>query len=306
MSEQLLAWARMRGYRVGWGPLEVAGLACRDVLGRRASGEIDASFYEANLGSFRPPEPSRQDGDRVLMVAMPRPAHSVVFDLGGRSRVAIIPPTYVRYTALFDEVARDLQACALPPGSRIERVNAPLKSLAARLGLASYGRNNLTYVPGFGSYLQLFGYVTDAPLPVPEGWRPSEPELLPECDSCTACRDACPTGAIGDDRVLLHGERCLTWLNENPTPWPAWLPSDAHTCLVGCLSCQTVCPENAHLAVTDTGITFSPEETATLLADQPDHAGPVREAIRAKLDLIRLNEERVLGRNLRALIASGQ
>jgi hypothetical protein len=28
MSESVLAWARMRGYRVGWGPLEVADLAC--------------------------------------------------------------------------------------------------------------------------------------------------------------------------------------------------------------------------------------------------------------------------------------
>jgi epoxyqueuosine reductase len=296
----------MRGYRVAWGSLEAADLACRDVLARRASGEIDASFYQGNLGSFRPPERSRQDGDRVLVVAMPRPAHSVVFDLGGGSRLAIIPPTYVQYTALFDEVARDLQANALPPGSRVERAQAPLKSLAARLGLVRYGRNNLTYAPGCGTYLQLFGYVTDAPLPVPKGWRPSEPELLPTCESCTACRDACPTGAIGEDRVLLRAERCLTWLNENPGPWPAWLASDAHRCLVGCLSCQTVCPENAQLTVTDTGISFTPEETATILDDQPDHSGSaVWDAIRAKLDLIRLNEGPVLGRNLRALIASG-
>ncbi len=307
MSESVLAWAKMRGYRVGWGPLEVADLAFRDVMARRRSGEIDAGFYESNLSSFRPPEPAGEVGDRVLMVVMPRPAHSVVFDLDGGSCVAVIPPTYVRYTPLFDEVAQDLQANALPRGSRVERVSAPLKSLAARLGLVRYGRNNLTYCPGFGSYLQLFGYVTDAPLPIPQGWRPSEPALLPTCESCAACRDACPTGAIGEDRVLLRAERCLTSVNENPGPWPAWLPSDAHRCLVGCLSCQTVCPENAGLTVTESGVAFSPEETEAILADQADHVGSVREAIRAKLDRLGpLNEEAVLGRNLRALIASGQ
>jgi epoxyqueuosine reductase len=203
-------------------------------------------------------------------------------------------------------VAQDLQANALPQGSRIERVSAPLKSLAARLGLVRYGRNNLTYCPGFGSYLQLFGYVTDAPLPIPQGWQPSEPALLPTCESCTACRDACPTGAIGEDRVLLRAERCLTSVNENPGPWPAWLPRRALR-LVGCLSCQTVCPENAGLTVTESGVTFSPEETEAILADQADRVGSVREAIRAKLDRLGpLNEEAVLGRNLRALIGSGQ
>jgi epoxyqueuosine reductase len=304
MSERLLAWASTRGYRVAWGPLQVADLACQDVMGRLASGEIHPSFYETNLSSFRPPEAGRDVGDRVLVVVMPRPAHSVTFHTGGRSRVAVLPPTYVRYTALFEEVARDLQLNALPAGSCIARVGAPLKSLAARLGLVLYGRNNLTYCSGFGSYLQLFGYITDAPLPIAEGWRPSEPALLPGCESCPACRDACPTGAIGEDRVLLHGERCLTCVNENPGPWPPWVPPHLHHCLVGCLSCQAVCPENGRLAVMDSGITFSPEETAAILADQADGAGTV---LRAKLDRLGpLNEEAVLGRNLRALIASGQ
>jgi hypothetical protein len=67
-----------------------------------------------------------------------------------------------------------------------------------------------------------------------------------------------------------------------------------------------VCPENARLAVTDSGVAFSREETAMILADQPDHDGSVWEAVRAKLDRLGpLNEEAVLGRNLRALVASG-
>jgi epoxyqueuosine reductase len=33
----------------------------------------------------------------------------------------------------------------------------PLKSLAVRSGLAAYGRNNVCYVPGMGSFLELVG-----------------------------------------------------------------------------------------------------------------------------------------------------
>jgi epoxyqueuosine reductase len=299
-------WASARGYRVQWGPLEAAALAVRDVLDRHAAGEIAQDFFDQNLGWIVPSALAQPMGERVFVVVMPRPAHRVVFELGERRLDVIIPPTYVRYTALFKELARDLQDHVLPPGSRIERVNAPLKSLAARLGLVRYGRNNLTYDPEFGTSIQLFGYLTDAPLPVPEGWRPCEPELLPECESCSACRDACPTGAIGGDRVLLHGERCLTHWNENPGPWPSWLPTSAHHCLVGCLACQDGCPANPRMPVADTGVAFSAEETMAILEGDPNEGDPVWREIRSKLDRVgRLNEEPVIGRNLAALLAAG-
>src|SRR3990172_4852102 len=302
VSGQVLAWARLRGYRVAWGALEAADLACHDVVGRRNSGEIDAGFYASNLGWFRSPETPALG--RVLVVAMPRPAHSVWFEFDGSPRQAIIPPTYVRYRDLFDELAPDLQSAVLPWGRRLERAQVPLKSLAVRLGLVRYGRNNLTYAPDLGSYVQLFGYFTDAPLSLSKGWLPSEPELLATCESCTACRDACPTGAIGEDRVLLRAERCLTSLNESPDPWPAWLPSNAHSCLVGCLACQTVCPENPLLAVSDTGVAFTAEETVTILDGR--HDSPGWDALRRKLDVVRLSEEAVLGRNLRARLDAGR
>ena len=148
----------------------------------------------------------------------------------------------------------------------MELIDAPLKALAARLGLVRYGRNNVTYAPGIGSYLQLIGCVTDAALPVPADWTPQEPQLLDLCETCGECETACPTGAIGSDRVLLHAERCLTLANEATATFPDWLPSSAHHCLIGCLLCQRACPENARLEVEDTGIVFTAEETAALLA----------------------------------------
>ena len=189
------------------------------------------------------------------------------------------------------------------PGARVEKLDVPLKSLAARLGLVRYGRNNVTYASGIGSYLQLFGYGTDAALPLPPGWQPREPELLAECAECPVCRALCPAGAIGADRVLLHAERCLTLVNESPGAWPDWIPSSVHHCIVGCLLCQRTCPANAELAVENSGIVFTADEISALLAGDAERNGAVWDGIRAKLnELGQGGMELVLGRNLRALV----
>ena len=187
----------------------------------------------------------------------------------------------------------------------METLRAPLKQVASRLGLVSYGRNNVTYAPGPGSYFQLLGYLTDAGLPLPNGWQPSEPALLPTCQTCRACLDDCPTGAIEEDRVLLNAERCLTFTNENPGPWPPWIGPKAHHCLLGCLRCQRCCPENPELFVERTGVVFTREETRELLAGSGDHLGPVWDGLRGKLALLgQPGAETVLERNLGALVAN--
>jgi epoxyqueuosine reductase len=303
MVGTLMRWAAERGYHVGWGLSSAIEAAREDVLSRRRSGELDPGFFEAALAGFGSFEAPWEGPATVVVVVMPRPAHTVAFTVDGRQVETVFPPTYVRYKPLFDEVRTDLQEHGLP-GARVERLNVPLKSLAARVGLVRFGRTNVTYDPVFGSYLQLFGYLTDARLPLPAEWRSREPELLPECEGCSVCLAACPTGAIGEDRVLLHGERCLTVVNENPGEWPRWIPSSAHNCIIGCLLCQRPCPANPKLPVERTGVVFTAEETEALLGDGSTHEGQVWEGIKAKLERLGLpdQEQQVLGRNLRALV----
>jgi epoxyqueuosine reductase len=306
MLDKLKRWARDRGYLVAWGPVGLVTAVQEEVARLGASGVLEEEFYASELGSLTETEESRTRGlATVLMVIKPRPAHTVSFDLDGRRIEAILPPTYVRYRPLFEEVAADLRAGALR-GTRVERLMAPLKPLAVRLGLVRYGRNNVTYAPGMGSYIQLLGYLTDASLPLPDGWGPHEPALLPECEGCLACRAACPTAAIGTDRVLLHADRCLTYINETPGPWPAFVPTRAHHCLIGCLLCQRACPANSKLPLESTGVVFSREETRALLSDTGDHLAPVWDGVRGKL--ARLGQpysEPVVGRNLGALVEAG-
>ena len=107
-------------------------------------------------------------------------------------------------------------------GYRAAKAVLPKKLLAVRSGLAAYGKNNITYVPGMGSFHGLVAVFSD--LPAPEGtWR--DAEMMEACHKCAACRRHCPTGAIDADRFLLRAERCLTFHNEKPVdvPFPGWI-----------------------------------------------------------------------------------
>jgi epoxyqueuosine reductase len=281
--------------------MSVLESARADIETRRTDGELDGGFARDNL-AFRFPDASADAGPwRVLMVAMPRPAHVVTFLIGGRRFEAVLPPTYERYRPVSEDVRRRLIADVLPT-SRVEIVDIPLKAVASRLGLVRYGQNNLTYAPSIGSYLQLIGFVTDAELPLDRDWREQPPRMLDDCGDCAVCEAVCPTDAISSDRMLLRAERCLTLANEARGGWPPWVEPSAHHCLVGCLRCQQSCPANPELRFEDTSVVFDEHETSSLLAGA-EPPPPVADSIRPKLDQLgQPGLEGVLGRNLRALV----
>jgi epoxyqueuosine reductase len=297
-ENRLREWAAERHYGIAWGPLTVVRDASDEITGRWVARDLDDAFYRAELTPLDGAEAPTSGS--VLVVAKPRPASRVTFELPGGPLDALLPPTYVRYRATFEEVRQDLVAHALP-GARVEHLAGPIKTIASRLGLVRYGRNNITYLAGAGSYIQLCGFVTDAALPS-DAVNISGPQLLDECEGCRRCQKACPTRAIDSDRLLLHAERCLTLLNERTDPWPDWVPARAHRCLIGCLLCQRACPANSELPVEETGVHFTEGETRELCAAEQ---GAKRDetGLRMKLAWLgRSDPESVLGRNLRALI----
>jgi ferredoxin len=163
------------------------------------AGELDPGPLQHVLADQWDQDQPRS-GWNVVVVAVPRPAHRVVSALGQTGRAkALLPPTCFRCMASFEDIRQDLAANGLPL-ARVEHLGGPHKAIAARLGLARYGRNNLVYAPGIGSCLQLGVFSTDAKLPR----RPASdrPALLQDCAGCDRCRKACPTGAIGKDSGL--------------------------------------------------------------------------------------------------------
>jgi len=170
-------------------------------------------------------------------------SHSHARTWNGETLALILPPTYVGYDETRKWVEDLLAEILRTKGYRVVRPSLPLKLLAVRSGLGWYGRNNICYVPGMGSFLQLVSVYSDLPCQK-DSWR--EAQMMPSCQNCYACRLSCPTGAISSDRFLLRAERCIVFHNERRghIPFPGWIDSSWHNCLLGCLHCQLVCPQN--------------------------------------------------------------
>ena len=297
-------WTKAQGYRVVTGPIAVLDEVRRSFERRRESGEIEAGFYRDNLAAFTFLEGvSLKKPCSIILVAVPKPAHVLVFTSGEKKIETILPPTYVRYRKTFDDVRDDLAEALAGSGFHVELLNAPLKALANRLGLLSYGRNNVGYIEGLGSYFQLVGLVSD--LPLTEGSsspRPAE-TLLARCQKCRICAAACPTGAIEKEKILLHAEKCYTLFSESPNPIPENLKPPSPKCLIGCLRCQELCPEDKDLLRHENAASFDAEETQAFLGTKPAADGPAFDRAQKKFQELGMTEGLpVFRRNLKRLL----
>ena len=265
----------------------------KDTEGRYKEGLFDKEFYQERLAwfSFRVPD-SLSKARSIIVVAVPRPKSQATFTWNGETRALILPPTYVAYGKTAKRIEDFLAGILSSAGYRIAPTELPLKLLAVRSGLGEYGRNNLCYVPGMGSFLQLVAVYSDLPC-LEDSWR--EVQMMQRCQHCQACHRACPTGAIPSDRFLLHAERCIVFHNEKKgsIPFPSWVDPSWHNCLFGCLHCQRVCPEDRKFLQWIEGREkFSEEETTLLLKGVTRDQLPVATVRKLEhLDLTELNDD---------------
>jgi len=141
--------------------------------------------------------------------------------------------------ARLDRVVARLQTEAGPFEARVYVDTGPVveKAWAAAAGLGAWGKNGCLLHPEHGSWFFLGEIVTELDLPTDS----PRPDL---CGSCTACLDACPTGALVAPYVL-DATRCISYLTiETKGPLPEERRSGVGRHVFGCDICQDVCPWN--------------------------------------------------------------
>jgi epoxyqueuosine reductase len=272
-----------------------------DIRSLHEAGLLDDGLYQTYMIPYGTPRLPRSlpKAKSIIVLAFPQSMVRTTFNWEGRKVKVVVPPTYfVRYNVTW--LARqELKRAFHPKQFRFVRAALPLKLLAVRSGLAKYGRNNITYIPKYGSFHRLTAFYSDYESPV-DYWQ--EKEALPLCAKCRACLNACPTGAIQKDRFQIRAEKCLTYLNEKTTKhaFPSWVNPSAHNSIIGCMRCQKACPYDRDVIgwYEDNG-NFSEAETAYLLRGR--FTGSKADAMDRKLKRIGLDLT-IFPRNLKVLL----
>jgi len=302
MTPSLVNRLEKRGYRMRVVPVcrlhdlreTIETFADKDLL--------DAEFYQERLThfDFHPPS-DLKDARSLIIVAYWDPQVRLTFSRKGKKVRVVVPPTYLHWRKKGEEAGRVLADLLAPAGYRVVRAVVPEKLLAVCSGLAQYGKNNIVFVEGMGSFVSLGAFYSDLPSDE-DSWR--KPVFMDRCSKCRSCITHCPTGAIDPERFLIRAERCITYHNEKPgdVAFPDWLEPSGHNSLIGCMYCQRYCPENVGLVDKfEEGPAFSEEETTMILEGAP--ASDLSDTLKKKLcdwDLLDLLE--YLPRNLSVLL----
>lgn len=231
----------------------------------------DNRVYRGYLSELRFAVPETlPDARSIIVLAVFTRLMLVRFHLDGKTYEAMMPPQY--YSSCVS--AEDLRYAVLQevigtPGHEAERADrVHLKLLAVRSGLGRYGRNNLCYVDGMGSFLTLYAYFTDFAFDV-DDW--GEMRMMDTCRDCRVCMDECPCGCITEENAVIDVGRCLTLYNEIPGEFPGWIGPHDHNALVGCMRCQLCCPVNREAAeLTGRLEDITEEEARKILEGVPD------------------------------------
>jgi epoxyqueuosine reductase len=185
----------------------------------------------------------------VVMVGMnyftgPEAAQAVTAHVGLRGRVALYARGDDYHKVLRSRLKNLLRWIqAESPGCHGRAVvdTAPLleRDFARRAGLGWFGKNTILINKRLGSYFFIGALLLSLELEADAAHDSSH------CGTCTACLDACPTGALVAPGRL-DARRCISYLTiELKSSVATELRAGVGEWIFGCDVCQEVCPWNA-------------------------------------------------------------
>ena len=193
-----------------------AGHECQVAIGHTDSSEVRLSeALDPRLSTLDFPA-----SGRIARYAWGDDYHELI-----RDRLAVLDEFLISHGGR--------QRCYVDTGPVLER------DFAAEAGIGWHGKSTMLLHPELGTFfflaviLSTLEIETDAP-------------IAPRCGTCTACLDACPTGAIRPDAPYhLDARLCISYLTiEHKGSIPVELRPLLGDRIYGCDECLDVCPWN--------------------------------------------------------------
>lgn len=248
LARTIKSWGVELGFQqVGIADVELSEAEQRLLtwLQRGYHGEME---YMARHGTRRSRPGELVDGTlRVICARMDywpasaRDAQDTLDDarLGYVSRYALGRDYHKVLRRRLQRLAQRIETAIGAFGFRVFVDSAPVleKPLAEHAGLGWIGKHTNLLNDKAGSWFFLGEIYTDLPLPL-------DTRAQPHCGTCTACIEACPTGAIVAP-FQLDARLCISYLTiELRGSIPVALRPLLGNRIYGCDDCQLVCPWN--------------------------------------------------------------
>ncbi len=247
LATQIKTWARELGFaEAGISRAEVAAAAA-DLQRWLAAGCHGGMDYMAKHAALRGEPQALVPGTQtVISLRLPylpavTPAQGALTDDPQRaviSRYALGRDYHKIIRNRLQKLADRISAAIGPFGYRVFSDSAPVMEveLARQSGIGWRGKHTLTLTRQ-GSWHFLGEIFTDLPLPV-------DTPQAEHCGACTACLDACPTGAIVAP-YQVDARLCISYLTiELAGAIPEELRPLLGNRIYGCDDCQSCCPWN--------------------------------------------------------------
>jgi len=257
-AEQIIQALEDAGFKAAFLPIS-ATEQVREHYGTLLERGPETQWLRGTIDHFLKQQPPKMDFEpkSILCAAYPYAGAKLLLNRRGSVIEIPVPPNCLDCPAEF-QIKEILKA---GESKFAHTAGISQKLLAVLSGLGQYGRNNVCYIGGWGSYCGMCGFYTDIPYdgPVQSSLR------MEACETCDDCRKACPTGAIGETQVI-DASRCLAHVNNGYIKRiPRWVPKDAHHALIECLRCQACCPQNPPIDYSHT-LALDEAETKRLLS----------------------------------------
>lgn len=262
MKNDLINALENRGYKAKLVSAAEVWELVEEIDNRYRNKQINPKIYE-NYLKFN--TDNIKESGSILSVAVKLPIINLTFKLNNKEVPVIVPPGYIG-SDIVEKFTNDIKSIFQERNLEYKKCKLPQKLLASRTGLGRYGKNNIMYVRGFGSFLMLSSYFVD--IPCEEGF--IEPQIADECTACGICMSSCPTGALSKSNFMVDTSKCITFPNEVGGVFEEWIQPSWHNSLIGCFYCQSNCPMNKpYLSDIRTYPAFTEEETNAFYNEVP-------------------------------------